>query len=270
MHFTKSILLLFVGSTVLFFSACDSKKQQPESPAEPLAFEMKTFRVESEGGCTADTLSCASYQIQYPVFNGIPTDASDSIKKKIDMAVDTGNPETKASAFEEEGKAFVADFDSFKKEFPENAMGWYYRATVDVMLALDTLITMNASNEYFTGGAHGGYGTFYLNIDPRSGKDVTLDDVLKPGYEQALTKIAERIFRANQELSDSTTLADAGYEFSDNSFVLNDNYGFTSEGIAFVFNAYEVAPYALGAQDILVPYVELKEWLKKPVEKKVL
>lgn len=243
--------------------SCDSKKEsKTEAATSSISFEMKTYRVESPGGCASDTLACASYEISYPVFSGISAGVLDSIKRKIDAAVDTGNPEKGPSPFEEAGKVFVSDFDTFHSEFPEGTMGWYYNAQVTVEVHNDTLISMSVNNEFFTGGAHGGYGTYFINIDPRTGSDVLLKDILKAGYEPGLNKIGEEIFRKTQEISDTVSLADSGYEFSDGLFKLNSNYGITSEGILFVFNIYEIAPYALGSQEVLIPFERLKDLLR--------
>jgi hypothetical protein len=42
---------------------------------------------------------------------------------------------------------------------------------------------------------------------------------------------------------------------------MNDNYGFTTQGIVFVFNSYEIASYAEGPTEILIPYEKIRDWL---------
>ncbi len=244
-------LVLIVTVAIL---SCDKKKETTSEGTSTLAYETKTFRLESAGGCSADTLLCASYEVQYPVFNALPAAVADSLKKQMDAALDTGNPELASSPFEVDGKAFIEDFENFNKEFPDGSMGWYYRGDVVPTVTVDTLISLTATNEYFTGGAHGGYGTYFINVDPRTGKSFTLNDFFKPGYKDKLAALGEKIFRATLDIPDTTSLADAGYEFPDNHFYLNDTYGFTEAGILFVFNVYEIAPYSLGSQEVLVPY----------------
>jgi hypothetical protein len=49
-----------------------------------------------------------------------------------------------------------------------------------------------------------------------------------------------------------------GFEFSESMpFKLPNNFGFTSEGILFHYNTYEVGPYTLGDTDMTVSYAEL-------------
>ncbi|NJK82479.1 MAG: DUF3298 domain-containing protein [Saprospiraceae bacterium] len=39
---------------------------------------------------------------------------------------------------------------------------------------------------------------------------------------------------------------------------MNDNFALTSEGVAFMFNPYEIAPYAMGQQQFTIPYTALQ------------
>lgn len=253
-------LIVPVFLVILVVSACTKKGENVNTSS--VKYEMKTFRLESEGGCKSDTAACASYEINYPVFQGLTPAANDSLIRKISEAVDTGNPELETVSFELAGKDFISSFEKTKKEMPDQAMGWYYRSTLAVNIKSDTLISIGAVNEFFTGGAHGGYGKYFINLEPATGKTVLLSDVLKPGYETTLRKEGEISFRKSLQLADTASLSDQGFEFPENKFALNDNYGFTKEGIVFVFNVYEIAPYALGEQEVLISYEKLKDWLK--------
>jgi hypothetical protein len=245
---------------ITLVSSCGKKSEGVNT--SPITYEMKTFRLESEGGCKSDTSACASYEINYPIFAGLTAVAGDSLTRKISEVVDAGNPELDTASFELAGKDFIASFEKTKKEFPEQAMGWYYRSAVKVNVTSDTLLSLEANTEFFTGGAHGGDGTYFINLQPSTGKTIVLADVMKAGFKGALQKEGERAFREALHLADTASLSLAGFEFPDDKFVLNDNYGFTGEGIKFVFNIYEVAPYVLGSQQFLIPYAKIKKLLK--------
>jgi hypothetical protein len=241
-----------------FVVACNKKEERKND----LQYETKTFRVESEGGCKSDTTRCASYEVVYPSFQGLSKTVSDTLYNRMVESIDTGNPEIESHTFEEAGKLFIDDFNQAQKEFPDNTMGWYFKATVKVNLLADTLVSLESTAEFFTGGAHGGYGTYFINARPSSGQPVLLKDVFRPGFEEELRSMAEKEFRKKLNLTDSSSLAEEGFEFPGDEFALNDNYGFTNKGITFVFNIYEIAPYVLGAQEILIPYEEIRELLK--------
>lgn len=253
----KYFAIAFLSASAFF--SCTTKDNTKRSV---LRYETRTFRVTSDGDCEGDTSSCASYSVEYPVFEGLSPAVDDSLTLHISRAVDTGNPLADTLSFEIAGRKFIQDFKEAKEEFPEGAMGWYYNASVEVNVMSDTLLSLAASTESFTGGAHGGFGKYFINLNPSTGAAITLNDFYKIGYDEALRQSAEAAFRQALEIDTSSSLADAGFEFADDKFKLNSNYGFTDKGIVFVFNIYEIGPYILGAQEILVPYEKIKEWRK--------
>jgi len=255
----RSSWLFFL--VVLISFSCGNKEEK-KTQSTSVSFEIKTFRLESQGGCKTDTSKCASYTVHYPVFTTLSSAVQDSLFVKISKAVDMGNPETDTLSFEQAGKTFIANFEKTKKQFPDEAMGWSYRASVDVAIATDTLVSLVAHNVFYTGGAHGGYGTYFVNINPATGKSITLVDVLKPGFDEELRKAGEMAFRKALQMSDTTSYSEQGLEFENDKFQLNDNYGFNAEGITFVFNAYEVASYAAGSKEFVIPYEKIKNELK--------
>ncbi len=250
----------FTLCVIVLIIAC-GKKEETTQETLP-TYEIKTYRLESAGGCKSDTTKCASYEVEYPEFKLPSQAANDSLKMKIALSIDTGNPEADNLSFEVTGKKFLQDYEKTIKAFPESAMGWYFKASVNINLLTDTLISLESTSEYFTGGAHSGYGTYFININPHTGSTIKLNHILNGGYEESLRLIAEKEFRKSLEFTDTTSFAEEGFEFADDRFKLNDNYGFTKEGIVFVFNIYEIGPYVLGAQEVLIPYEEIKGWLK--------
>ena len=245
-------------SLVLF--SCATSNETKETP---VSFELKTFRLESQGGCKADTLQCAYFEVTYPDFAGMQPEVSSIVRKKIDAAVSLGNPESQGQSMEEIGQIFIKDYDDFKTEIPDAFGGWHYTAKVDVEVLTDSLLSLSINDEYYTGGAHGGSGVYFINIDPRTGEEFTLDDLFKPGYDDALTNLGNKIFRQTRQLSDTSSLSENYFEFPEDKFQLNKNYGFTEEGVVFFYNSYEIAPYAAGPTQVLIPYKDLKEWIRK-------
>jgi hypothetical protein len=174
-----------------------------------------------------------------------------------------GDPEAEGRSLQQIGDNFVREYDDFIKEMPDAAsMGWYYNGDVSVEVLTDTLISMTVHQDYFTGGAHGGADTYFININPSTGAEFTLDNLLKNGYQEALNKIGEEVFRQVHELPDTASLNENYYEFPDDTFQLNKNYGFRKEGIVFYYNNYEIAPYAAGPTEIVIPYERIKEWIR--------
>lgn len=244
--------LLAVG----LFVSCERLKED-----RALTFEMKSFRLESSPGCSSDTTACATFQVDYPVFSGLDSLAIKAINARIEYWLG-GGAEGIPKNMVVLGNDFIRDFEQFKSEMPEYGMGWNMEANVSVLLASDSLISLQVDVESFTGGAHGSYVTNFINIEPTTGTAYLLDSFLKPGYEEVLNRLGEEDFRSQRELEQSASLEEAGFNFPSNEFKLNDNYGFRKEGIVFFFNSYEIAAYAEGPTEILIPYEELRDWYK--------
>jgi hypothetical protein len=252
----------FAFLSTFFLVAVSCAIQEKRSIDPGFSYTLQTFKHTSEN-CNQDSASCARYEVTYPVFSGLDSLVTRTIEQKINASVSMGNPEANGWNMQQIANEFVKGFDDFRKETEDmESMEWYYQANVSVELSIDTLISLSVQDEYYTGGAHGGSNTYFINIHPKSGKEVTLRDLLKPGFEKPLTQLGEKAFKTVHDLKDSVSYSNFGFDFPDNKFQLNDNYGFPAEGIMFVFNSYEIAPYAVGPTTIIIPYEQLKDWLK--------
>jgi hypothetical protein len=246
------------GFFVLLFSCTKT-----EEKVAPISFETKTFRIESKGGCKSDTLQCAYFEVIYPEFTGLDTSVVKVIKQKIDAAVSMGNPESQGQNMRTIGEIFIQDYDDFKSEIPDAFGGWHYTANVSVEVLTDTLLSLSVNDEYYTGGAHGGSGVYFINVNPKTGAEFTLDNLLHADYHDPLTQVGDKIFRQSKQLADTASLIDNYFEFPEDKFELNKNYGFKKDGIVFYYNNYEIAPYAAGPTEVLIPYNEIKDLIKK-------
>jgi hypothetical protein len=253
----KRLLLLTLSS---FFLCCCQKSEEVSAPV--VTYELTNFRIESQGGCRADSARCASYEVSFPVFKGLDSVVVQTLMKRVDASVSMGNPEAQGESMQMIGKKFVNDFDDFRKEMPDYGLGWYYEARVEVEVLTDTLLTLSITEEYFTGGAHGGHGKYFVNINPKTGADFTLDNYFKPDAREALRQIADRQFRRVHQLADTTSLQANMFEFPNDRFELSQNYGFTREGLLFYYNSYEIAAYAAGPSEVLIPYDSMKPLMR--------
>jgi hypothetical protein len=232
-------------------AGCGSLTEQPD-----MTFEMKTVLAESQPGCDSDTTACAKFEVNYPVLLGVDTMVQAAINERI-VDILAAAPASPGQTIEGLGKDFIADFDAFQRENPEFGLGWYFDGNVSVLIASDTLISLQVDAESFTGGAHGSFTTRFVNVDPVTGTDYLLGALLRPGYEADIARLAEEDFVRQRMPADT---AQTGLE---SPFKLNDNYGFRKEGVVFYFNDYELGSYAEGATEILIPYERLAAWMKK-------
>jgi hypothetical protein len=251
-HFFYIVLFVCLGQ------ACAVR----EEASSTSSVRYKTQDFEKNSGCSAGT-ACASYEVSYPIFLNIDSSAAQALKARIDAAVSMGNPESEGWTMDQIASDFIEGFKAFQTQMADStAADWYYKAHVEVETFRDSLISLSVNDEWYTGGAHGGGGTYFINFNPLTKKTFTIDQLLKPGYEEFLRAEGEKAFRSIRALPDTASLADQGFQFPDDRFQLNGNYGFITEGIAFVYNNYEVGPYASGPTQIIIPYEKLKDWLR--------
>lgn len=112
----------------------------------------------------------------------------------------------------------------------------------------------------YSGAAHGMPYTDFRLYDRGTGEELYLDDILASSEEE-LNAIVTRMF---EERHDGDEIWEWGLEYiSENAGFLEDHhlkagaYYLTEEGLVYYFGAYEVASYAEGMPEVLIPYDEL-------------
>ncbi|NJO02353.1 MAG: DUF3298 domain-containing protein [Bacteroidia bacterium] len=97
----------------------------------------------------------------------------------------------------------------------------------------------------------------------QTGQLLKLDDLLVPGYQEKLLPLVEQKLRQNYNIRADQSLSEFGFSFPEAKFYLSDNFYLKPEGLGFFYNVYEIAPYAVGFQDIFIPYEEIQSLIKK-------
>lgn len=113
----------------------------------------------------------------------------------------------------------------------------------------------------YMGGAHGLETRNYFNFDLKTGKVITEKDLFVDKYEQKLSDlIKRRIVEESDEINSIEDLEES--IFWTDSIKPNGNFYITDESINYVFNPYEIAPFAYGSTEVTLPYSYLKGLLK--------
>lgn len=116
----------------------------------------------------------------------------------------------------------------------------------------DNILSYVVVHHAFRGGAHGMTAVTAYNFDTKSGKEIQETDFFKNGYEEKLTKL----------LTARLPEAVGGPENMEMLFIQevepNDNFYITEDGVTFIYNHYEIAPYAMGIIKITIPWNELE------------
>jgi len=243
----------------LFVASCTSSKD--DHPSLDVKATMKVFEKRSSPQ-HGDTTVVAKYKVTYPVFEGISSDAAKKITVKLDSILTQGYSEALPLTIEQASQEFIRQFEEYQLEDPESKQQWSFNAIAGVNIVSDTLISVAIFRDEYSGGAHSNSRRDFLNIDPHTGDEIFLAHELEDGFEAPLTAIGEKIFRTVRQIPDTASLSNSYFEFPQNKFRLTKTYGFTKNGIVFFYNNYEIAPYAIGPTEVLVPYAEIKDWLR--------
>ncbi len=261
MVITQAYLILFIVFIFTSVTSCDSSNTSTENTL--ISYEMVNFSRKG-GKCLGDSSDitvenehCATIEINYPEIEVTPVaDMRDKLNKRIqDNILSSLAEEVDSQDIEQMAYQFIQEF---KKETEDLKTNWSFKKDITVLLNTPQIISFQIEDALYTGGAHSDYSVNFINIDLDIMKDVKLDDLLLPSYEAELNLAGEKIFRKSYGLSPEQDLNKAGFSFENNTFVLNDNFGITEKGLLFYFNIYEIAPYAMGTIDILIPYNQIQ------------
>ena len=153
-------------------------------------------------------------------------------------------------------------FDSLSRlesDMLEEGQLWEMESTIDI-IEFKNFVELDLSIWSYTGGAHGnGYASYSL-IDRTNGMELTLSDFIND--IPTFTELAEKYFRAQNEIGEDVNLTDAGFWFTDGKFSCNENFNFADGNMNFLYNNYEIAPYSAGSILISIPIKEVKPFLK--------
>ncbi|WP_293741547.1 DUF3298 and DUF4163 domain-containing protein [uncultured Pedobacter sp.] len=109
----------------------------------------------------------------------------------------------------------------------------------------------------YTGGAHGNYSSTMFCLDVQNKKQMVLSDIVKID-SNTLQDILERNLRKEYNIKANDALSTVLF---DDFIKPNKNFYFNANGIAFMYNPYEVASYAQGQIVIFIPYPDVKAYL---------
>lgn len=134
--------------------------------------------------------------------------------------------------------------------FPYEAVATYF-----VSYNKNSVLSVTIELYSYTGGAHGITVRKSYNIDLKNGRNLQLNDLFKKDYNY------QDII--NKEIKKQIDAAPEGYYFKDEfkTIKADQPYYLKDKGIVIYFGLYEIAPYATGFPEFLIPYEMLKDGL---------
>ena len=146
----------------------------------------------------------------------------------------------------------------------ESKRSWYeyhYIITTDVNTGYKGAAVYHINLDYYEGGAHGINQHLTMNFDKDTGQTLSLDDIFAPGYEQKLNEVLLKALFEKTSTKNLNELHDKGYLYSMDMFP-SENFILGDDTITFIYNPYEIAPYAAGCTELTIAYSTLNDILK--------
>ena len=140
--------------------------------------------------------------------------------------------------------------ESLEKE-PE--LGFARHAWMVFVGQKEKLATFAIRYYSYTGGAHGLGGSEYLTIDMTTHKVLTLSDIIE---QKKLPEVKELLWSF---YTDYGRIKDEEAFTKKTDFDVSKNFYLAYDGIHFIYHEYEIASYAAGEQDLVIPWV----WLQR-------
>lgn len=252
------------------WNAPDNKKVAFEMkeyyPNGSMAFDVHYLR--SEGKLKQNDANSPVAEIElallYPKIKYFEPKIIDSVKQIITN-----------SFFGSDFKTAVPDsmLVRFEKEYLDNyvkqnanwfeggaSFNWEKTLSMSVIYNSSYMLCLEYLRYAYSGGSHGMTNISYDIIHLYRGDLLSYSDVFIEGADSSLSILLTQQLRRDYSIPDDVSLKQAG--FFVNQVEPNRNIYVDGNGIGFLFNSYEIAPYSQGATNVFLEFNQIKELVK--------
>ena len=233
-----------------------SKETTFELTQQPIDFSVAAARFVPKVIKEANKQSRYRVEVVYPQIEG---DARFDKFNKEARAMVTKN----VAAFKTSETSDEADTGS---EIPAETQTSTLDSDYEIRLAADDLISIEFSESaYSRGAAHPNSYTTVLNYDVRDGKKLALADLFnaKSNYLKAISDYCVKDLKQQGKKKKDSMLTDDMIQSGASARADNfKSWTIAKQGLWITFDPYQVAAYAAGPQQVLVPYSALKDLIK--------
>lgn len=131
---------------------------------------------------------------------------------------------------------------------------------MDVLYNKNGLFSFTIVKNSYSGGAHGMTNETGYILDLKSKTILYYNDIFKE--IDSLQQILLDYLMKAHNVSQYDDMYELGF-FNSLEFFVSENIALTKEGIVWIYNPYEIAPYAMGIIKILIPYKALEHYIEK-------
>lgn len=157
-----------------------------------------------------------------------------------------------ADSIETEWKTELAEMYDPESDFNETLQYYYDIEGANVENAPDSILSYQTTIDCYLGGAHGSYVVMYYNFDKASGKLLNIRDVVPADKEQEVLEAMKKQLVEDWGAEDWADLQEQTGIGALGDLYLTNNFLLSKDSIVFLFNQYEIAPYAAGLIGVTV------------------
>ena len=149
---------------------------------------------------------------------------------------------------------------------------WYnyeYDINSELTEGKDSIWNYKVTTFQNTGGAHPNTWGRWVNVDATNGKVLDKKNLFVKGTEEKICGLIlpQLLAEANKRLETDTLTCVEGLNqvgiLLDTDLYVPDNFLLGKDGVTFLYNRYDIAPYYLGQFELTVPYSEIETYLIK-------
>lgn len=276
-NLAMSVVVLCLVSYFLL-SGCNGQKQIDSNI-------VKSVKVEEEVHLQDDKTSpTCKFTIDYSYIS--EASANDTLAQRINEAVQTValgkeyarmEPTIAVDSFK---NSYIANYRKEVAELyqedikngtpPDELPSWYnyeYSLTTTFSEGKEGVINYTSDTFEYTGGAHPNEWVRWLNFNKNNGRLLTINDVFIPNAQPSICRIllkalieemAEQL--ENDNIKTLEDLQNEGILNSTNIYI-PENFLLEKDNISFLYNKYDIAPYAVGVIVLSLPYTEIEKYM---------
>ena len=241
--------ILFFVSALLLLASCDMVRT--ETYQDDLVMPLE------EG--QADSLFF-SVSLEY-VVTGMKVEIRQSINKAIvaqafDLEGGDGTLGETAIRYREN---LIDEYMNENAVLENGVRSWEDRLTGAFQAKYKNYMNYLVSYYSFRGGAHGIQTLSQIVFDAKTGEQVHEADLFAPGYEEPVAQLLRLAVKSAMEQEDPELMQLVNLE----EVSPNGNFSLHEDGVEWLFQPYEVGPYALGIVSATLTWEDLRPFMKQ-------
>jgi hypothetical protein len=164
-----------------------------------------------------------------------------------------------------------SDFDEMlieygKHNLPYHRFSYYRSISNNIIYKDESLLSFSAHYTDYQGGAHGIYIQENITVNLNTIEKIQETDIFIPNYKEPLAQVIRKKLLENlREIYDGDDEYLKQYFFEFNNIYPNNNFLIDDKGLNYVYNVYEIAPYASGMFEVFIPYSEITHLLNMEI-----